>query len=95
VGRQEHQQVGPNLRTAPLYKDIRDSFATRMWHRCNKMLTRRLTNAALIDASGYPADTAAPSFQPRVKCTRCGGRNVDVRPNWKEQPTGPTKLRWE
>jgi hypothetical protein len=81
VGRQEHQQLGPNLRTAPLYKDIRDSFATRMWHRCNKMPTRRLTNAALIDASGYPGDA-----EVRVKCGKCGGRNVDVRPNWKEQP---------
>jgi hypothetical protein len=23
------------------------------------------------------------------------GRNVDVRPNWKEQPTRPTVLRYE
>jgi hypothetical protein len=21
-----------------------------------------------------------------MKCSKCGGRRVDVRPNWKEQP---------
>src|SRR4051812_43778611 len=25
-----------------------------------------------------------------MKCSQCGGKRVDVRPNWKEQPT---KLR--
>ena len=45
---------------------------------------------ALIDVSGYPAETEVPSFGPRVACAKCGGRGnkIDVRPNWKEQPTG-------
>jgi hypothetical protein len=32
-----------------------------------------------------------------VKCGKCGGRDnkIDVRPNWKEQPVLPTKLRYE
>jgi hypothetical protein len=25
-----------------------------------------------------------------MKCGKCGGRNIDVRPNWKEQPTQPS-----
>ena len=52
-------------------------------------------HSALIDVASYPADTEVPSFQRRAKCSKCGGRRVDVRPNWKEQPTMPTKLRYE
>jgi hypothetical protein len=45
---------------------------------------------ALIDVSGYPAETA--SFGRRVVCARCGsrGNKIDVRPNWKEQPVQPS-----
>jgi len=42
----------------------------------------------LIDVSSYPDETEVPSFRRRAKCGKCGGRDVDVRPNWKEQPTG-------
>jgi hypothetical protein len=31
----------------------------------------------------------------RAKRGKCGGKRVDVRPNWKEQPVLPTKLRYE
>jgi hypothetical protein len=31
-----------------------------------------------------------PSFRPCMKCVKCGGRNVDMRPNWKEQPVQPS-----
>jgi hypothetical protein len=42
--------------------------------------------------SGYPAETEVTSFRSRVKCGKCGGRRdkIDVRPNWKEQPTQPS-----
>ena len=43
---------------------------------------------ALIDVSEYPDETEVPSFRHRVKCGKCGGRDVDVRPNWNEQPKG-------
>jgi hypothetical protein len=26
---------------------------------------------------------------PRVKCAKCGGKRVDVRPNWKEKAGMP------
>jgi hypothetical protein len=44
---------------------------------------------ALIDVSSYPADTEVPWFRTSVVCAKCGSRRdkIDVRPNWKEQPT--------
>jgi hypothetical protein len=42
-------------------------------------------HSALIDGSSYPAETEVPWFR-RLKCGKCGGKNVDVRPNWEEQP---------
>ena len=47
-------------------------------------------HVALIDVSGYPADTEVPSFRPRVVSAKCGGRGnkIDVRPNWLEQRPG-------
>lgn len=52
---------------------------------------------ALLDVSSYPAETEIPTFRPRMKCGKCGGRNVDVRPNWKEQPPSPslTGKQWQ
>jgi hypothetical protein len=44
----------------------------------------------LIDVSKFPDDVDVPSFRRRVKCGKCGARDVDVRPNWKEQPTQPS-----
>jgi hypothetical protein len=38
----------------------------------------------LIDVSSYPGDTPVSWFKARLKCSKCGGRRVDVRPNWKE-----------
>jgi len=40
----------------------------------------------VISADDYADDIEVPSFRLRMKCSKCGGRNVDVRPNWKEQP---------
>jgi len=39
--------------------------------------------------------TEVSLFQRRAKCSKCGGQHVDVRPNWKEQPFMPTKLRYD
>ena len=49
------------------------------------------------DAFGRGSDTEVPSFGPRVVCAKCGsrGNKIDVRPNWKEQPTRPTVLRYD
>jgi hypothetical protein len=43
-------------------------------------------HSAVIDVSRYPDDVEVPSFGRRAKCSKCGGKRVDVRPNWKERP---------
>jgi hypothetical protein len=48
---------------------------------------------AVIDVSIYRPDTPIPGFRPRVKCGKCGGKRVDVRPNWREEPGAPDD--WE
>jgi hypothetical protein len=50
---------------------------------------------ALIDISSYPAGIEIPSLSQHMKCSNCGGKRVDVRPNWKERPTMPTKLHYD
>jgi hypothetical protein len=45
-------------------------------------------HTALIDVSGYPDVVEVPEFGKRAKCA-CGGKRVDVRPNWKEAPGMP------
>src|SRR5262245_50781833 len=55
---------------------------------CNVCHSNACRQQALIDVWKYPDETEVPSFRRRVKCGKCGGRDVDVRPNWKEQPMG-------
>jgi hypothetical protein len=43
----------------------------------------RCRHEALIDVSSYRADMTVPGFIPRMKCTQCGGKRVDVRPRPK------------
>ena len=50
---------------------------------------------ALIDVSDCTDDVEVRWFQQRAKCSKCGDRRVDVRPNWKEKPVMPTKLRYK
>jgi transposase len=47
--------------------------------------------------SSYPAGTEVPYFRNKVVCAKCGSRRnkIDARPNWKEQPTRPTLLRYD
>jgi hypothetical protein len=48
-----------------------------------------------MNVDDYADDTEVPFFGLRMKCGKCSGRRVDVRPNWQEQPTRPTKLRYD
>jgi hypothetical protein len=48
------------------------------------------------DAAGLNLQTLyAPAswFGSKVKCSKCGGKRVDVRPNWQEAPGMPDS--WE
>jgi hypothetical protein len=42
--------------------------------------------------SKFADDVEVPFFAAKVVCAKCGarGRHIDVRPNWKEQPTLPS-----
>jgi hypothetical protein len=48
-------------------------------------LNHSCRHEGLLDVSKYADEVAVPWFRMRVKCGKCGSRNVDVRPNWKEQ----------
>jgi hypothetical protein len=39
---------------------------------------------AVVDASGWPEETEIPALRKMLKCTECGARPIDVRPDWKE-----------
>jgi hypothetical protein len=49
-------------------------------------LNNACRHSALVDVSRYPNEVEVPWFRLRVKCGKCGTRNVDVQPNWKDQP---------
>jgi hypothetical protein len=48
-----------------------------------------------FSADDYASEIEMSWFRSRMICARCGDRRLDVRPNWKEQPTKPTKLRYD
>jgi hypothetical protein len=37
---------------------------------------------AIIDPSRYPPETPVAWLRSLAKCGKCGGKRVDVRPNW-------------
>jgi hypothetical protein len=45
-----------------------------------------------MSVDDYADEVELPSFAPRMVCSNCGGK-VEVRPNWKEMPVMPPKLR--
>jgi hypothetical protein len=51
-------------------------------------LNHACRHETVISVDDYADDIEVSSFRPRMQCSKCGGRNVDVRPNWKEQPMG-------
>jgi len=53
-------------------------------------LTPSCRHSALVDVSKYANEVEVPWFRLRVKCGKCGSRNVDVRPNWKERSARPS-----
>jgi hypothetical protein len=47
-----------------------------------------------MSVDDYADEIEVPSFAPRIVCSKCGGK-VDVRPNWKEMPVMPPKVRFD
>jgi len=38
----------------------------------------------VVNVDGYPDEFEVPAFGLRMRCSKCGGKRVDVRSNWKE-----------
>ena len=51
-------------------------------------LNNACQHTTLMEVSYFPADTPVLYFARKAKCSKCGGKRVDVQPNWKEQPPG-------
>jgi hypothetical protein len=60
-------------------------------------LNHACRHQTIISADDYADEIEIPSFSRRMKCSKCGSKNVDVRPNWKEQPPAEslTGKRWQ
>jgi len=52
----------------------------------------RCRHEATMSVDDYADAIELPSFAPRMVCSRCGGKRIEVRPNWKEMPIMPPKL---
>ena len=39
----------------------------------------------VLDVQRWPADTPVPDVGLRFRCSACGGREIDTRPNWSER----------
>src|SRR5829696_7661526 len=43
---------------------------------------------AVLGVQRWPADTPVPDVGLRLRCSACGGRDVDTRPNWLDRGGG-------
>ena len=47
-------------------------------------------HAGAINASALPDDVAVPDVADRLRCSKCGSKNVSTRPLWGEQQASGT-----
>jgi hypothetical protein len=75
--------VNPQRRTGPptTLGKMRELSAQHLIGFCHNDACR---HQALIDMSDCPDTLEVRWFQQRAKCSKCGGKRVDVRPNWKD-----------
>ena len=66
--------------------EMRELGIRHLWLSC---LNRACQHDALVDMSSYPAGVEILSLRHRMKCEKCGSRNVDVRPYWNERSPRP------
>lgn len=41
---------------------------------------------ATMNVDAYPGHLLVKSFEGKLVCSRCGGKDVEARPNWSEAP---------
>jgi hypothetical protein len=71
----------PPFDTIPA-QEARANGVTRLALYCHG---RQCWHQAVLDVSSYPGDLPVASFRGRVVCSRCGSRDVDVRPDWTQR----------
>jgi len=64
--------------------NVRELGVQRLLVSC---LNQACGREVVFHESSYSGDMEVRSLARRMKCGKCFGRDVDVRPNWKEQPT--------
>ena len=47
------------------------------------------SHAITFRSDDYADEIQLSWFRPRMICARCGGKRIDVSPNWKELPATP------
>jgi hypothetical protein len=57
-------------------------------HRCGRC---ELFNA---DAFGLPLTTFVPALEGRFRCTRCGSRQTEARPEYQRPRAGAAATAW-
>ena len=57
---------------------MRSLAATRVMAYC------RCGHEASIDVSAMPDDVAVPEIKNRLRCTKCGERPLETRPDWRQ-----------
>jgi hypothetical protein len=85
----QYQRAGPAMTLGNMRElGVRGLAVSCLNHGC--------WHETVISVDDYADDIEVPSFRLRMKCSKCGGKNVDVRPNWKEQPSTEslTGKRW-
>jgi hypothetical protein len=48
---------------------------------------------AVVDASGWPDAIEIPGLRKVLKCSECGGRPIDVRPDWTQYRAAGNRRR--
>ena len=51
------------------------------------------SHAITFSSDDYADEIQLSWFKPRMICARCGGRRIDVSPNWKQLPAMPDNWR--
>jgi hypothetical protein len=76
--RRAYDKDGQEIAAATM-ANIREQGITTLWATCQRI---GCGHEAKIDASGFPDDMPVPDVGLRLRCSRCGGRNVHTMADW-------------
>ena len=55
-------------------------------------LTHRCEHNATFNVDAYPGELPVKWFEPRMRCTKCSGKCVHVRPAWDHGDDKPSEM---